>query len=922
MAGGGKKDKPYNVTRRKQKRRVRNPRADGRSVVFVCNEVLKEVWIHADEVKHTGIITFVTKSGKEIRRTLVYTWFPQGIWKVEYPAGKKGSADAYARVVGSENVDPALESRLKQMTLGQEFYLYRFLIKGSLPYDQMVDCLYQTAAGKVITFRVTYTSSIAGESDSCSIKDVPLSDDYIKALRVEMVARMYMVMLEHFAGINIDERLIIGGLSRKEYQQIVKIKSRDPNLSARKIARITSQAAYEFGLTKEQTWEYLLLMLEAILYQRKRKNPLATNNQLEIGRGLIRNEQRKLIEDLGIKRRGESVLLLYNKFGEAIPAYVGFMDNYYRNLDLDKVTLIQIELGESGFASFMRVLEQTFAYPTRETYVFLASIGDFYKFIVEEIYRLYGGEIQKKVMAMLPTAIGFFVVHAVVGTMARRGNPYAAALLVIAKAVGWIMNVDMSIATIGKMATAGRHFAQMEMIHRRNPKEKGKEKLTSLSLYHLEVGTRYLIDAMSDLLAQGVFILGGKLGQAAAGKAAGKYKQVKDRKQAKLELTIQDGKITKIRAIRGKNIIEIQTQKPVPLEAPVASSAKGGAKGGGKASGGKKATGGKGGAKASGGKKATGGKGGGKKSGAEAPQKKVVDSPPLEEAGPNMGRRQQTKTPKETKIVKITEYQFKTVDAKNRPASSEAVAGLPEAHMKIAIELAGKQNVMVIFRTTNPRGVQHIMNGHPPKGKDLIALNTDKITGKVTARTSKQWRIAAKKGYYILHKDGFAYNKAGQRLKGANGQPKKFDMREQGAFKELTNRSGQVIDPKTRKAVVGDYDLQDVIQPHSQGRNLALVPEAVSQNVSNPIVNRFANAFNQRLRSNGDVNRIVHGADAQFMQYRHFRNGAFKGDAIGVMPDGRVVFLSEAGLAKFYKSIGRSRLDIGKRARLQGYKKK
>ncbi|MFZ5979820.1 MAG: hypothetical protein ACOYVF_04245 [Candidatus Zixiibacteriota bacterium] len=902
MTGGGKESKPYSVTRRNQRRKVKTPPVDGRSVVFVCNEILKEVWIHADEVKLTGLITFVTKSGREIRRTLVYTWFPQGVWKVKFPDGKQGSAEAYAEVVGSENADPALESRLKQMTRGQEFYLYRFLIKGNLPYDQMVDCLYQSVAGKVVTFRVTYTATIGGEKDTCSIKNIPLSDDYIKALGIEMIARIYMVMLEHFAGISIDERLVLGGLTPKEYQQIIKLKSKDPNLSARMIARITSQAAYEFGLTKEETWEYLLLMLEAILYQRKRKNPLATNNQLEIARGLMRDGNHKLIEDLGVKRRGDSVLLLYNKFGEAIPAYIGYMDSYYRNLDLDKVPSIQVELGESGFASFMRVLEQTFAYPTRETYVFLASIGDFYKFIVEEIHRLYGGEIQQKIMAMLPTAIGFFVVHAVIGTMARRGNPYAAALLVIAKAVGWIMSVDMSIATVSKMATAGRHFAQMEMIHRRNPKEKGKEKLTSLSLYHLEVGTRYLIDAMSDLIAQGVFVAGGKLGQAAAGKAAGKIKQIKDRRQAKLELTIKNDQITKVRAIHGKNIIEVQTQKPVPLEPPAASA------GAGKA-------GGKAGAAKKGGGAEKGGKAGGK-----VDKLKQQDLPPLEEAGPNMGRRQQTKTPKETKIVSLSEYKFKTVDAQSRPASSEAVSGLPEGHMKIAIELAGKQKVMAIFRTTNSRGVQHILNGHPPKGKDLIALNTDKVTGKVTARTSKQWGIAVKKGYYVLHKDGFAYNRAGQRLTGANGQPLKFNMQEKGSFGELTNRSGQVIDPKTRKAVVGDYDLQDVIQPHSQGRNLAAVPENVSGDVRNPIVSRFADAFNQRLRSLGDVNRIVHGADAQFMQYRHFRKQAFKGDAIGIMPDGRVVFFSEAGLANFYKAIGRSRLDIGK-AKITGYKK-
>jgi|GEM_PF-6862099 len=892
--GGGKK--PYNVVRRNRKRRIKKPRNDGRSVVFVCNETLKEVWIHADEVKHTGIITFVTKSGKEIRRTLVYTWFPPGIWKVKYPAKRKaGDVDGYAQVVGSENVDPALENRLRKMTAGQEFYLYRFIIKGNYSFDQMVECLYQSSAGKEITFRVTYTVG-SGDSD-CSIKDVPLSDDYIKALGVEMVARIYMVMLEHFAGINIDERLVIGGIDRKEYQQIIKLKSKDPAFTPKAIARITSQAAYEFGKLGVDVWEYLLLMLETILYQRKRKNALATRNQLEIDRGLMRNENRKLVEDFGIKRRGESVLLLYDKVGEALPAYVGFMDSYYRNLDLDKVPMIKIELGESGFASFMRVLEQTFAYPTRETYVFLASISDFYKFIIEEIYRLYGGEIQKKVMAMLPMAIGFFVVHAVVGTMARRGNPYAMALLVIAKAVGWIMNVDMSIATASKMATAGRHFAQMEMIHRRQPQEKGKEKLTQLSLYHLEVGTRYLIDAMSDLIAQGVFIVGGKLGQKVAGKTAAKIKQVKDRKKAKLELTIQDGKIVKIRAIRGKNIIEIQTQKPVPLEPPAKAAAGTGA-----------------------GKKG----GGAERTTSTGKKLKVVDSPPLEESGLNMGRRQQTKTPGKVKTVTIAEYQFKTVDPKSRPASSEAVSGLPEAHIKIALELAAQQKVMVIFRTTNPRGVQHILTGHPPKGKDLIALNTDKITGKVTAKTSKQWRIAmrAKKGYHILQKDGYAYNRHGQRITGPDGKPMHYDMQAKGQFGELTNRPGQVIDPATRKAVVGDYDLQDVIQPHSPGRNLAPVPEAVGGDVRNPLVNKFANAFNSQLQARGDTSRIIHGADAQFMQYRHFRKNAFKGDAIGILPDGRVVHLSEAGLSKFYKSIGRSRLDIGKRARLQPYKKK
>ncbi len=865
----------YKVIKRDQKLVPGKNRAKGRAVVFVCNESLKEIWINANEQTLTGVMTFVTLSEKEIRRTLVYTWFPQGIWKIKFSKRSTGEADRYAYTVGGENVDDVMVNRLQQMSKDTEFYLYRFLIEGELPYDQVVECLYSTVQDKEVIVRVTYVLPENGEKGG-QIKNVPLSDDYLAALANEGVARVYLIMLEHFAGINIDERVALGGIDRKEYQQIVKLKSKNPDLDPKTIARVVTRSAYEYGNSGGDSWECLTLMVEALLYQRKRKNALAVANQLEIAKGLLRLQSGKMTEDLGIKRRGPSILLLYDKFGNAIPAYIGYMDLYYRNIDLDKVPSIKITLGSSAEANFLRVLEQTFAFPSRETYVFCATVGDFYKFISEEVVRVYGGEIEKKVMAMLPIAIGFFVVHAVLGVLASRGNPYAAALLVIAKAAGWVMNVDMGIATMKKMNEAGRHFSQMEMIHRRSPGEKGKVVLSSLSKYHLRLGSLALIDAMAEVVAMGVFIVGGKIGQKAAGAVGTRIKVAQERAQAKVELHIEGDAVAKVRAIKGTKLVEVQTQSPKPAIERTTPT--------------------------------------GKK------LKLVDDMAPMEEAGPNLGRRQKVEVPKEGGTVKPTEYKkYSSTDAEGRPATSESVSGMPESHLKIAVQLAKDQKVVALFRTSNPRGVQHVLNGHPPKGKDLIALNTDPVTGKVTAKSSQQYNVAVKKGYYVLGKDGFAYNKSGQKLMGSDGQPAQFDMTAKGQFGELTNRPGQVIDPKVRKAVVGDYDLQDVILPDSPGRNLAPVPETVKGDVVSPHVRRFADAFNKELKGKGDMNRIVHGADAQFMQYRAFRNQAFKGSAIGILPDGRVMYFTDKGLAEFYKAIGRSRLDMASGKRLTPY---
>jgi hypothetical protein len=975
MAGKGGKQEEYKAKKRDAKR-VPAPKNRNRAVVVVCKEVLKEIRIAVNESTLVGYISFVTQSDKHIRRVLVYTCFSHGIWTVKID--DKDPSQAQVVPGKQKDIDPVHENRVAQLQKGG-IYLWMYRIEGDADTDQYVDCLMESVKGKEVPVAVSYFSEFGADAKDTKIPVKPLSDDYRDALMLVVIATHYAILLEHFAGITLNADIVRDGISAAEYKQIIKLKSKDPILTAELIARVLCQGYHEFlpvlaaareGAIPAMDGNNLLCLVETLLCQRKRLNALAQNNQLMVARGMLRLHTGKIIDDAGIKKRGDSQLLLYDRWGQAVPAYIGYMDIYYRNLDLDKVPMIPVKLGITPEADMLRLLEQTFAYPTREMYVFFTGYAKFYEFILNEIVRQYDHEIEKKVCAMLPMAIGFFLVYSVAAACARRGNPYAAVIVVAAKAWGWIANIDLGLTTCKNLETAGYHFGQMELIHRREPKEKPKKKLTTLSQYHLELGTHYLILAMADLLALGVFMGAGAAASKTGGGLARLARNAKaTRNQAKIEAFIKDGKVEKFRTIKGSNQFEIETVNPAggagkgtskPVNTlnipgsnktvtPKPDLAKPGASGGGTA-------------QPAGGAVKPGSRTVPKQDPDVVPKSKVkepapaaepakpgtappaktkpgdpgyqadvipirpgkqrYDAPPPDESFQAMGRRQKSSAPEAGKTTPVLQYKnCKFLDAK-APAT-EATTGMPAKHLSHAIEAAKELNRVVLLRTTNPRSVQHILNGHPPKGKDLMALNTSKETGKVTAATTEQGKIAEAAGYYILRRNGRAYNTSGKGesgvvLRDANGNPVQFDMTAKGKFGETTNQPGQVIDPKTRKAVVGDYDMQDVIDPSAPGRNLAAVPGAKGANVTNPLVSQFAKRFNAKLQADGDTARIVHGADAQFMQYKMYgRLDPFKGDVIGIMPDGRVFYLKAGQVAEFYRSIGRSRLEVPADTQLQ-----
>ncbi|HLK69453.1 MAG TPA: hypothetical protein VKU19_38745 [Bryobacteraceae bacterium] len=111
---------------------------------------------------------------------------------------------------------------------------------------------------------------------------------------------------------------------------------------------------------------------------------------------------------------------------------------------------------------------------------------------------------------------------------------------------------------------------------------------------------------------------------------------------------------------------------------------------------------------------------------------------------------------------------------------------------------------------------------------------------------------------------------------------------------------GQVIDPKSLKPVVGDYDLMGVFSPKNPGQNITLhsVDGNPVANRTSPPVDTFSASVNEKF----DQPRVLHGAQDQ---YKGFRKGATV-----FHPNGRVEFLpTEADVQAFYKRMGRETIQ-------------
>jgi hypothetical protein len=229
-----------------------------------------------------------------------------------------------------------------------------------------------------------------------------------------------------------------------------------------------------------------------------------------------------------------------------------------------------------------------------------------------------------------------------------------------------------------------------------------------------------------------------------------------------------------------------------------------------------------------------------------------------------------------------------------------AESGITEDHFKKFQEAAQEEQVIALVRHTNRKSTELIKKGCP--GKPLnIKFHTSDTTGVVTAANSAEVNTARDAGYLVVDADRLARGYIVQ-----NGRRVEVEQRLQNAFWKVEPR--QLIDPKLRKPLVGDYDLMGVVNPRNPGQNISLVASNgnVLADTTSPIVRQYAERVNAKL----DMPRVLHGAQDQYKPQDPQRAKdpftGFRGGATVFLPNGQVIYLAdEAAVRGFYDLVGR-----------------
>ncbi len=230
-------------------------------------------------------------------------------------------------------------------------------------------------------------------------------------------------------------------------------------------------------------------------------------------------------------------------------------------------------------------------------------------------------------------------------------------------------------------------------------------------------------------------------------------------------------------------------------------------------------------------------------------------------------------------------------------------SGMTTKHFRLFQECARHLDFVIAVRNTNVNSTVWIERKYPPKPKELEALHTHPETGRLTARTEDEVQFAldpkshgakGSKKFLVVDKDGVARDLAGHKWS-VNlwaGEQLKY---------------GEVVDPETRRVIVGDYDLLTVFPVDAPGRNLCLASSdgETLANFMDPFVGKVKEWINAKLISEGDLPRIMHGADDQYVtkKTKEFKEGG----ATAFYPQGFCVRLlrERSDVERFYEEFRR-----------------
>jgi hypothetical protein len=223
-------------------------------------------------------------------------------------------------------------------------------------------------------------------------------------------------------------------------------------------------------------------------------------------------------------------------------------------------------------------------------------------------------------------------------------------------------------------------------------------------------------------------------------------------------------------------------------------------------------------------------------------------------------------------------------------------SGMTAEHFAAARKVAVREKRVIIMKNTNQRSTPLIAKEFPSKPM-IVKAKTDAKTGIVTVESLPEKLEAYEAGYYVVDSQGVARKGGTLSISGADKGQLSLRWDEKPTW-DL--KPGQVIDPMTKKPLVGDYDLVGVFDPLVPRSNTALAfsnGEQAKHNIT-PEVKRVMQCLNDEMKSM----RVLHGAHDQWLKGGDLND--IKGATV-FYPNGAVRSLTTSELKQFYEKIGR-----------------
>jgi hypothetical protein len=223
----------------------------------------------------------------------------------------------------------------------------------------------------------------------------------------------------------------------------------------------------------------------------------------------------------------------------------------------------------------------------------------------------------------------------------------------------------------------------------------------------------------------------------------------------------------------------------------------------------------------------------------------------------------------------------------------DARMGIPEEHLPLLIAAAKETDSIAIFRANKKAAIGLIRDGSPGKPM-FFKFKTDAKTGVLTAQNADDIALVKQHGYFIVEEGGIARRYQGGKV------VEEFTPTKTANW---TIERNQVIDPVSKKPVVGDYDLLGVAPMKSKGSSVAGVPDDVQYgDWTGPHVEAYRKAANQQL---GHPPRVLHGAQDQYGGDPNYI-GLTDDTSYAIFPDGRIhIMEGKAAQQEFYDYLGR-----------------